>query len=82
MRLERVSPAPYTLDITTTENLLVNANAGNDTFNGSLGLAPLIKLTVDGGPGNDTLNGGDGADCSSAAMAMTPSTVTAATTWA
>jgi Ca2+-binding RTX toxin-like protein len=62
VRLERVSPAPYTLDITSTENLLVNANAGNDTFNGGNGLAPLIKLTVDGGPGNDILNGGDGAD--------------------
>jgi Ca2+-binding RTX toxin-like protein len=62
VRFDRVSPAPFTLDIGTAENLVVNMNGGNDTFTGSNGLAPLIKLTVDGGAGDDTITGGDGND--------------------
>ena len=42
--------------------LNVNGLAGNDTINGSVGLAALIKLGIDGGAGNDTINGGDGAE--------------------
>jgi Ca2+-binding RTX toxin-like protein len=62
VRFDRLAPAPFSLDIGTTENLALNANGGDDTFTGSNGLAPLIHLTVDGGAGNDTLTGGDGAD--------------------
>jgi Ca2+-binding RTX toxin-like protein len=62
VRFDRVSPAPFTLDIGTAENLVVNMNGGDDTFTGANGLAPLIKLTVDGGAGNDTITGGDGND--------------------
>jgi Ca2+-binding RTX toxin-like protein len=62
VRFDRVTPAPFSLDIGTSENLVLNANGGDDTFTGSNGLAPLIRLTVDGGPGNDTLTGGDGDD--------------------
>jgi Ca2+-binding RTX toxin-like protein len=62
VRFDRVSPAPFFLDIGTAENLVVNMNGGDDTFTGSNGLAGLIKLAVDGGPGNDTINGGDGDD--------------------
>jgi Ca2+-binding RTX toxin-like protein len=62
VRFDRVTPAPFSLDIGTTENLVLNANGGDDTFTGSNGLAPLIHLTVDGGAGNDTLTGGDGDD--------------------
>jgi Ca2+-binding RTX toxin-like protein len=62
VRFDRVSPAPFSLDIGTTENLVVNMNGGDDTFVGSNGLAPLISLTVDGGAGNDTITGGDGND--------------------
>jgi Ca2+-binding RTX toxin-like protein len=62
VRFDRVSPAPFTLDIGTAENLVVNMNGGDDTFTGASGLAPLIKLTVDGGAGNDTVSGGDGND--------------------
>ncbi len=62
VRFDRVSPAPFSLDIGTTENLVLNANGGDDTFTAGNGLAPLISLTVDGGAGNDTLTGGDGND--------------------
>jgi Ca2+-binding RTX toxin-like protein len=62
VRFDRVTPAPFSLDIGTTENLVVNMNGGDDTFTGSNGLAGLISLTVDGGAGNDTITGGDGND--------------------
>ncbi len=62
VRAERVDPAPFSLDIGTTENLVINANGGDDVISASGNLAPLIKLTIDGGAGNDTINGGNGAD--------------------
>jgi Ca2+-binding RTX toxin-like protein len=62
VRFDRVSPAPFTLDIGTTENLVLNANGGDDTFTAGNGLAGLIAITVDGGPGNDIIRGGDGND--------------------
>jgi Ca2+-binding RTX toxin-like protein len=62
VRFDRTTPAPFSLDIGTTENLVVNMNGGDDTFTGSNGLAGLISLTVDGGTGNDTITGGDGND--------------------
>lgn len=62
VRFDRLSPAPFSLDIGTTENLVVNANGGDDTITAGNGLAALIKLTIDGGAGNDTITGGDGAD--------------------
>ena len=62
VRFDRTDPAPFSLDIGTTENLVVNANGGDDTFTAGNGLAALIAITVDGGAGNDTLTGGDGND--------------------
>src|SRR4051812_28916136 len=62
VRFDRVTPAPFSLDIGTSENLTLNANGGNDSFSAGNGLAPLIQITADGGTGNDTINGGDGAD--------------------
>jgi Ca2+-binding RTX toxin-like protein len=62
VRFDRVTPAPFSIDIGTSEKLTLNANGGDDSFTGSNGLSTLIALTVDGGTGNDTLNGGDGAD--------------------
>jgi Ca2+-binding RTX toxin-like protein len=62
VRFDRVSPAPFSLDIGTTENLVLNMNGGDDVFTASNGLASLISLTVDGGDGNDTITGGDGND--------------------
>ena len=62
VRFDRVNPAPFSLDIGTTEHLVVNANGGDDTITASGNLAALITLTLDGGGGNDTIIGGNGAD--------------------
>lgn len=62
VRFDRVDPAPFSLDIGTTENLVLNANGGDDVITASNGLASLISLTLDGGEGNDTITGGDGND--------------------
>jgi Ca2+-binding RTX toxin-like protein len=58
----RTNPAPFSLDIGTTENLVLHANGGDDVITAGNGLASLIQLTLDGGDGNDTITGGDGAD--------------------
>jgi Ca2+-binding RTX toxin-like protein len=62
VRFDRVSPAPFSIDIGTTENLVVNMNGGNDTFSATGNLSPLIQITVDGGAGDDTILGSNGAD--------------------
>jgi Ca2+-binding RTX toxin-like protein len=62
VRFDRTTPAPFFLDIGTTENLVLNMNGGDDTFTAANGLAGLINLTVDGGTGNDSITGGDGND--------------------
>lgn len=62
VRFDRTDPAPFSIDIGSSENLVLNANGGDDTFTASNGLATLISLTVDGGAGNDTITGGDGND--------------------
>ncbi|MDQ1741247.1 MAG: hypothetical protein QOE53_2899 [Pseudonocardiales bacterium] len=62
VRFDRVNPAPFALDIGTSEKLTLNANGGDDSFSATGNLAPLIAITVDGGTGNDTLLGSNGAD--------------------
>ena len=62
MRFDRVSPAPFSVDIGTSEKLVLNANGGDDSFTATGNLAPLIAITVDGGDGNDTILGSNGAD--------------------
>ncbi|HEY2248001.1 MAG TPA: calcium-binding protein [Bradyrhizobium sp.] len=62
VRFDRTNPAPFSLDIGTTENFVLNMNGGDDTFTAGNGLASLINVTVDGGAGNDTITGGDGND--------------------
>ena len=62
VRFDRTNPAPFSLDIGTTENFVLNMNGGDDTFTAGNGLASLINVTVDGGTGNDTITGGDGND--------------------
>ena len=62
VRFDRLDPAPFSLDIGTTENLVVNMKAGDDTFSATGNLAALIRITADGGPGNDTILGSNGSD--------------------
>jgi Ca2+-binding RTX toxin-like protein len=62
VRFDRLDPAPFSLDIGTTEHFLLNASRGYDSFSATGNLAALIQTTVDGGPGNDTLLGSNGAD--------------------
>ena len=62
VRFDRLDPAPFSLDIGTTETLVLNMNGGDDTFIGANGLSALTNLIVDGGAGNDTIIGGDGGD--------------------
>jgi Ca2+-binding RTX toxin-like protein len=62
VRFDRLNPAPFSIDIGTTENLVLNMNGGNDSFSATGNLADLINVTVDGGAGNDTILGSNGAD--------------------
>ena len=62
VRFDRLDPAPFAIDIGTSENLVLNANGGNDSFSATGNLAALIKITVDGGAGDDTILGSNGSD--------------------
>ena len=58
----RIDPAPFALDIGTTEELILFANGGNDTISTSGNLAALIGLNINGGSGDDTILSGNGND--------------------
>ena len=62
VRFDRLNPAPFAIDIGTSENLVLNANGGNDSFSATGNLAALIKITVDGGAGQDSILGSNGID--------------------
>jgi Ca2+-binding RTX toxin-like protein len=62
VRFDRVTPAPFSIDIGTSEKVVLKANGGDDRFSASGNLAALIKVTVDGGAGSDAILGGNGAD--------------------
>ncbi|MBL9169126.1 MAG: hypothetical protein JNN07_15405 [Verrucomicrobiales bacterium] len=62
VRFDRINPAPFSIDIGTSENLVVNMNGGNDSFSAVGNLAALIQITVDGGSGDDTILGSNGPD--------------------
>jgi Ca2+-binding RTX toxin-like protein len=62
LRFDRLNPAPFAIDIGTSEKIVLNANGGDDSFSATGNLAALIQITVDGGAGNDTLLGSNGAD--------------------
>jgi Ca2+-binding RTX toxin-like protein len=62
VRFDRLDPAPFSIDIGTSEKLVVNMSGGNDSFSATGNLAALIQITVDGGAGNDTILGSNGAD--------------------
>jgi Ca2+-binding RTX toxin-like protein len=62
VRFDRLDPAPFAIDIGTSEDLVLNANGGNDKFSATGNLAALIIITVDGGTGDDTILGSNGID--------------------
>jgi Ca2+-binding RTX toxin-like protein len=62
VRFDRTDPAPFFIDIGTSESLVVNMNGGDDHFSASGNLSALIQITVDGGTGNDTILGSNGND--------------------
>jgi Ca2+-binding RTX toxin-like protein len=62
VQFDRVDPAPFNVDIGTTETMLVDAGDGNDRIKGSKGLAALIAGTFNGDGGNDRVKGTDGED--------------------
>ena len=62
VRFDRLDPAPFSIDVGTSEKLVLNANGGDDSFSATGNLAALIGITVDGGTGNDTLLGSNGTD--------------------
>lgn len=62
VRFDRLSPEPFAIDIGTCEQLVLNANGGNDSLACTGNLAALIQITADGGAGDDTLLGSNGAD--------------------
>jgi Ca2+-binding RTX toxin-like protein len=62
VRFDRLDPDPFSLDIGTTEHLVLKTGGGNDSFSATGNLAALIQLTVDGGTGNDTILGSNAAD--------------------
>jgi Ca2+-binding RTX toxin-like protein len=62
VRFDRLDPAPFSIDIGTSEKLVLNANGGGDSSSATGNLAALIQITVDGGAGNDTILGSNGAD--------------------
>ena len=44
------------------DNVVINGNAGDDTFEATGNIAPLAQLTLDGGAGNDRILGSNGND--------------------
>ncbi|MBR0687025.1 calcium-binding protein [Bradyrhizobium manausense] len=62
VRFDETGSAPFSLDIGTTENLVLHAGGGDDVITAGNGLGSLISLTLDGGAGNDRITGGDGND--------------------
>ena len=62
VRFDRLDPAPFSIDIGTSEKLVLDANGGDDRFSATGNLAALIQITVDGGAGDDTILGSNGID--------------------
>ena len=62
VRFDRLDPAPFSIDIGTSEKLVLNANGGDDHVSATGNLAALIAITADGGAGADTVLGSNGVD--------------------
>src|SRR5262249_1970316 len=60
--LERSFVAPFTIDAGTIENIVINANGGDDIINSRPGLSPLLHMTIAGGACNGIIGGGAGDD--------------------
>lgn len=61
VRFERLSPAPFFLDVgPDTERLVLNANGGDDTM--ASNPATPTAMLLNGGTGLDTMSGGANAD--------------------
>ena len=62
VQFDRIDPAPFNIDIGTSESLVVNGGGGNDEIKGTSGLAGLIASTFNGDDGKDDIKGTDGPD--------------------
>lgn len=62
VRFDRINPAPFAIDIGTSEKLVLNANGGDDFVSCVGNLSALIQIEIDGGAGNDTILGSNGND--------------------
>jgi Ca2+-binding RTX toxin-like protein len=62
VRLARLSPGPFTVDMATVETLEVNSADGDDLIDAGTLPANLIALQLSAGAGNDTIIGSSGAD--------------------
>jgi Ca2+-binding RTX toxin-like protein len=56
------NPAPFNVDIGTTEHLQLNANAGDDVIKGFAGLSGLIETELNGEDDDDIIRGTDSED--------------------
>jgi Ca2+-binding RTX toxin-like protein len=61
-RLAAPGPGAFFVDIGTTEQLRLEANAGNDRIKGATGVAGRISTVLNAGDGNDRVTGTDAAD--------------------
>jgi Ca2+-binding RTX toxin-like protein len=59
---DRLDPAPFNLDISTSEDLVVNAAGGDDRITGTDGLARRIQSSYLGEEDDDRIVGTDGRD--------------------
>ena len=62
VRFDRLDPSPFSIDIGTSENLVLDMKDGDDSFSATGNLAALIRMTVDGGAGDDAILGSNGID--------------------
>ena len=62
VRLDVSGSTIQSLDIGTTEKLVVKMAGGNDVFNATGNLAGLLGVNVHGGAGSDVIDGGRGFD--------------------
>ncbi len=80
VRFDRVDPAPFAIDIGTTENLVVNMNGGDDSISAIGNLATLINITVNGGAATTRSSAATAPIRSTAATTTTSSTASKVTT--